>query len=110
VIIDRLARARPRSIPDGAELSSMPQSLDWTPVPGATHYQVFVRDLWDDSEIVLAPKLLDQPWIRFPEGLIEPGGAYTWQVHARDGNGHPLLGDFNHGSLGRVCTFSVSDR
>ena len=109
VVLDRMARARPASIPDGAELDAVPEALSWTPVPGAAYYQVFVRDLWGDGELLLPAELHETPRVDFPQGLLEPGGTYTWQVHARDVDGHPLLGDFNHGSLSRVYSFSIAE-
>ncbi len=86
----------------------MPRSLSWDPAPGAGFYQVFIRDLWDEGKLIHTSKLLDRPELLLPEGLLEPGGLYSWIVHARDTNEDVLLGDFNHGSLNRPATFSVA--
>lgn len=78
----------------------------WDPIPGARHYQVFVRDDWNGSP-PFTSKLLSEPHFQPPPGLLQPGGAYLWRIHARDGDGNVLLGDFNHGSLSPEMSFTV---
>lgn len=90
----------------GSEDIESPRSLQWTPVPGAAFYQVFVKDLWA-GQTVLESDLMREPRLTLPQGLIKPGGIYRWRVHARDVNGHPMLGDFNDGSLSAEAWFSV---
>jgi hypothetical protein len=95
-------------VPANESEVALPRSLRWDPVPGARFYQVFIRDLWNEGELIHTSKLLDRPELVLPEGLLEPGGYYSWIVHARDTNEDVLLGDFNHGSLNRPATFSVA--
>jgi hypothetical protein len=92
-----------------AELAHIPAKLSWDPAPGANFYQVFIRDLWDDSKLIHTSKLLTRPELELPPGLLQSGGYYSWIIHARDTNSHILLGDFNHGSLNRPATFTVGE-
>jgi hypothetical protein len=96
-------------VPANESEVTLPDSLQWDPVPGAGFYQVFIRDLWDESKLIYSSKLLDRPELVLPKGLLEPGGSYSWIVHARDTNEDVMLGDFNHGSLNRPATFTVSE-
>ena len=95
-------------VPGNESEVALPRSLRWDAVPDAKFYQVFIRDLWNDGELIHSSKLLDRPEFVLPEGLLEPGGYYSWLVHARDTNEDVMLGDFNHGSLNRPATFSVA--
>jgi hypothetical protein len=95
-------------VPANESEVALPRSLHWDPVPGAGFYQVFIRDLWDEGKLIHSSKLLDRPAFELPNGLLEPGGYYSWVVHARDTNEDVQLGDFNHGSLNRPATFSVA--
>lgn len=108
VVITRLAQARGQDPANGTEVS-LPDALRWEPVPGASFYQVFIRDLWNDDELIYTSKLLDSPELVLPPGLLKPGGYYSWIVHSRDTNEDAMLGDFNHGSMSRASTFSVLD-
>jgi len=94
---------------DGAEDIPLPQKLTWDPVPGAKYYKVFLKDNWEGSTI-LESELLTRPELVLPKGLISPGGYYSWRIHARDVNENVLLGDFNHGSLTKSLTFTVSSK
>lgn len=89
------------------EVIGIPEKLSWDEVPGANFYQVFIRDLWDDSRLIHTSKLVTRPELELPPGLLQHGGYYSWVVHARDTNNHILLGDFNHGSLNKPVSFSV---
>ncbi len=93
---------------NGAEDISMPQALRWDAVPGAGFYQVFLRDAWTEK-LVYQSKLLAQHELLLPPGTLEPGGYYSWVIHARDLNEHILLGDFHNGSLSIKSYFSVTD-
>lgn len=108
VVITRLAQACGQDPANGDEVS-LPDALRWKPVPGARFYQVFIRDLWNDDELIYTSELLDSPKLALPPGLLEPGGYYSWIVHARDTNEDVRLGDFNHGSMSRASIFSVID-
>ena len=107
LIVSQLPQVSGRIPANGTVLEQLPGELSWEPVSGAAYYQVFIRDLWDDSRLVYTSKLLQQPRLALPPGLIRRGGYYSWIVHARDTNEHSLLGDFNHGSLNRPATFEV---
>ena len=85
----------------------MPRALTWNRVEGAGYYEVFIRDLWDDNRLIYTSKLLNEPRLELPAGLIRPGGLYSWLVHARDIDRDIRLGDFNRGSMSRPVTFSV---
>ena len=107
VILTRLPQVSTTLPEDGAVLDSVPEVLGWEPVSGAAYYQVFIRDLWKDGELVYASKLLEEPRLLLPDGLLATGGYYSWIIHARDSNETTRLGDFNHGSLNRPVTFSI---
>jgi len=92
-----------------AENVPMPAELRWDPVPGARFYQVYVRDEWESERYLLTSKVISDNFLRIPPGLFKPGGSYTWRVHARDINGDPEWGDFNHGSLAREVRFSIAE-
>ena len=109
VILHTLPKAGGQVPADGAALERMPEKLAWDPVPGAGFYQVFIRDLWNDSELVHTSKLLTRPELELPPGLLQRGGYYSWIIHARDTNSHILLGDFNHGSLNKPATFLINE-
>jgi len=100
-----VAGAQP--VPD-AENVPLPKELRWSPAAGAQYYQVFIQDLWEDEKLIYTSPLLAEPRAPLPAGLLKPGGFYAWRVHARDVNEHELLGDFNHGSLGKLMKFSVA--
>jgi len=93
---------------DQAELPELPAELRWKPVPGAKFYQVFVKDMWGDGQTIFTSKLLGEPRLTLPPGLLQRGGAYSWRVHARDIDEDATLGDFNQGTLGREVGFSVA--
>jgi hypothetical protein len=107
VIVHILPQASGQVPADEEEVAAIPAKLSWDPVPGAGFYQVFIRDLWDDSKLIHTSKLLTQPELNLPPGLLQSGGNYSWIIHARDTNNHILLGDFNHGSLNKPVSFSV---
>lgn len=92
-------------IPDA---SDVPASIElrWDPIPGAKYYEVFLRDDWAGTEAT-ASGVLTEPRFVPPQGMLQPGGAYVWRIHARDSNGNVLLGDFNHGSLSQEMSFTV---
>ncbi|MDP2133937.1 MAG: hypothetical protein Q8J99_10020 [Sulfuritalea sp.] len=92
-----------------AENVPMPTELRWDPVPGARFYQVYVRDEWESERYLLTSKVIADNFLKIPPGLFKSGGSYTWRVHARDINGDPEWGDFNHGSLAREIRFSIAD-
>ena len=85
----------------------LPNKLSWTATPGARFFQVFIKDLWQDGKLIYKSKLLTTNELIIPPGLLQSGGYYSWQLHARDVNEHILLGDFNHGSLSPEISFST---
>lgn len=107
VIISELARASGQIPGDQQELPAPPEKLRWQAVPGAAFYQIFIRDQWDNNKLLYTSTLLTEPELVLPEKLIEPGGLYSWVVHARDTNEDLMLGDFNHGSMSKPVSFSV---
>lgn len=90
------------------EVPYPPHELTWTPVLGATHYTVTLRDVWDDNREILTSEVVTAPRIPVPPGLLRKGGRYAWVIHARDSNSGLLLGDFNHGSLSAPQIFSIA--
>jgi hypothetical protein len=108
VIISRLPRASGMNPPDNAERIPLPEKLSWSAVAQASYYQVFIRDRWDDNTLIYTSKLLREPELAVPPGLLQPDGLYSWQIHARDTNEDVLLGDFNKGSMSRTASFSTS--
>lgn len=109
VIIDELPQATGHTPAPDEEVEEVPKELAWDAIPGAAFYQVFIRDLWNDGQLIHSSKLLPEPRLALPEGLLEKGGYYSWVIHARDTNEHVLLGDFNHGSLSQPVNFTISD-
>lgn len=107
VIHQLLPRTEGHDPADGAEYVDMPKRLSWNAVDGAGWYQVFVRDQWNDGELIYSSKLVSTPWVELPQSLLEPGGFYSWKVHARDLDGHIQLGDFNIGSQSEWVEFTV---
>ena len=89
------------------DVADVPRELRWQAVPGAAYYQVFVKDLWADGAVIYTSALLTEPMAPLPPDLLRRGGGYAWRVHARDVNGHPRLGDFNHGSLSQEIVFFI---
>ncbi|MFV2005358.1 MAG: hypothetical protein ACC650_09125 [Gammaproteobacteria bacterium] len=94
--------------PSGDDAQALPVTLRWEPVPGAQYYKVFVRDEWD-RKLIFKSDLLTAEEITLPDGKLEPGGYYSWSVHARDTNEHILLGDFHMGSMSKKVFFSVAE-
>jgi hypothetical protein len=109
VNISTLDKARGHRPGHNEETESPPGELRWDPVPGAGFYQVFIRDQWNDDQLIHSSGLLTEPVLTLPPGLVKSGGMYSWIVHSRDVNEDLLLGDFNHGSLSKPMVFSVSD-
>lgn len=97
---------KPRIIDETAEL---PGSLQWTKVPGARYYQIFIKDLWNDGKLILTSKLLDKNYYKLPPELLKKGGYYSIRIHARDINEDIKLGDFNHGSLSTKVNFTINE-
>jgi len=108
VVVSRLPRPSGMNPPDGAEGIAVPEKLTWSAVAPGSYYQVFIHDLWDDGKLIYTSKLLPQPELAVPAGLLKPDGLYTWQVHARDSKEDPRLGDFNTGSMSPIAIFSTS--
>ena len=108
VIIDKLAIAKISNPNIKKELKSIPKSFVLKKIAGAQYYQAFIRDTWD-SKLIYKSKLLNKPEIHIPDNLLEKGGFYSIQIHARDTNEHKLLGDFNHGSLTTKIEFSIAE-
>jgi hypothetical protein len=90
-----------------AMLAVPPLELSWTPVTGADHYLVFLRDRWNEDKLIYESPPLTSPHLVLPPAIVKPGGDYYWQVNARDRNGDREFGDFNHGSLSPFFAFSV---
>jgi len=108
LILNRLARPGGMVPHDGAEDVPVQTDLRWDPVPGAAYYKVFVRDEFEDVQVVESGLLREARYV-FKPGTLKPGGYYSWKVHARDVDGNVMLGDFNSGSIGPRLTFSVAD-
>lgn len=106
-VIDHVMPQPTGTVP-APDASGVPVStgLRWDPIPGARHYEVFLRDEWAGTQ-TFASGLLSEPRFVPPPGLLQPGGEYVWRIHARDSDGNVLLGDFNHGSLSREMRFTV---
>ena len=107
VIIEAMQRVRNPHPAPNAEVP-VPKILTWDPIPGAKHYQVFLRDKWDGDRLIHTSRLLNQPRLVLPSGLLQTDGYYSWRVHARDVNENVLLGDFNHGTLSAEMEFSTT--
>lgn len=101
--------AKGHSPADGAEGVPLPTELKWDPVPGASHYQIYLRDEWESERYLLTSKIIPETSLPLPPGLLKPGGSYSWRVHARNINGSPEWGDFNHGSLAKEAKFSIAE-
>ena len=108
VIVSRLPRPSAMAPPDGAEQIAVPETLTWSAAGHGGYYQVFIRDVWDESKLIYTSKLLRETELAVPAGLLQPDGLYSWQIHARDTNEDILLGDFNKGAMSRIATFSTS--
>jgi len=108
VVVSRLPRPSATEPPDGAEQIPAPEKLKWSAAGHGGYYQVFIRDVWDESKLIYTSKLLRETELAVPAGLLQPDGLYSWQIHARDTNEDVLLGDFNKGAMSRIATFSTS--
>lgn len=108
VVMNRLALTGGQVPADEAEDVKMPTELKWAPVPGASHYQIYVRDGFENN-MVLRSKLVTEPRIKIKPGTFKPGGYYTWKIHARDVNENIILGDFNSGSTNKRVGFFIAD-
>jgi len=108
VIQHKMQQATNATPKDGSENIPLPKKLTWDPIPGAKYYKVFLIDNWEEATIYKSD-LLTKPELILPKGILSPGGYYSWRIHARDVNENVLLGDFNHGSLTKPMTFTVSN-
>jgi hypothetical protein len=106
VILARMGKANGMKPVKNAVLKKIPEKLTWKAVPGAKNYMVIIKDAWEQRTIHQS-KVITQPELMLPKGLLKEGGIYTWIVHARDVNENALLGDFNHGSLNSPIEFSI---
>lgn len=91
------------------QLLDFPETLSWPAVKGASYYQVFIKDKWDEDKLIFSSKVLNEPKATLPKDLLEYGGYYSWRVHARDINEDVKLGDFNLGSLNAWQEFTIID-
>lgn len=107
VIASRMAKVSDMR-PSDDEERVLPVTLKWKPVAGAQYYKVFVRDAWEDK-LVFTSKLTGEEEVQIPADKLQPGGYYSWAVHARDTNEHILLGDFHMGSMSKKAFFAVAD-
>lgn len=94
-IMQRVSETNPAHM---AEIS-VPTELSWTPVRGANHHRVWIRDMWEGGKQIFDSGYIQASKVEMPEGLLQTDGWYSWRIHSRDTHGHVLLGDFNHGSL-----------
>lgn len=94
---------------NNSNLLNPPKSLHWKKIKQAKYYQIYIKDLWQDSKLVYKSKLLTENELILPPNILIKGGYYIWHVHARDSNEDIKLGDFNHGSLSVKARFSVQD-
>jgi len=108
VVIERMKLPTGLKPGDDMTVDKVPEKLIWNKVAGATHYLVFIRDLWANKSIYKS-KPLTKAELILPKGLLKDQGYYGWKVHARDVNGNVLLGDFNHGTLSKLTEFSIGD-
>jgi len=108
VIIDKVGIVDSIEPINNAEEIKIPNQLQWQPTEGAALYQVFIRDLWNDGKLIYKSPLVSTPKLNLPKDLIQADGWYSWMIHARDGNKHVLLGDFNHGSLSPEYKFTTA--
>ncbi|MCU0935036.1 MAG: CHAP domain-containing protein [Gammaproteobacteria bacterium] len=109
VVITALPRAGGLA-PGRDAVLGLPAAFTWAPVAGAARYQVYLRDLWQPGENPIhQSKLLTDTRYEVPAGVLKPGGHYSWKVHARDADGHVLLGDYNHGSQSEWTPFEVAE-
>lgn len=106
IVIASMGRVTGMNPAPDATLKTPPTKLAWKPVPGAKHYQVFIKNAWE-KRIIYTSKLLNKPELILPEKLLKIDGYYSWRVHARDINENVLLGDFNHGSVNRPVEFNI---
>jgi len=86
-----------------------PRELSWAPVAGARYYMVFIHDRWDSDRLIYESPRLAEPRLILPPGIVQPGGAYRWRVNTRDRHEDREFGDFNHGSLSQLHSFSIQD-
>ena len=107
VILESMQRATNPYPANNEKNVSVTAIFKWDPVPGAQYYQVFLKDTWK-GETIYTSDFLSEPKLKLPKGLLQPDGLYEWRIHARDTNGHTLLGDFNHGSLSENIGFSTA--
>ena len=107
VVLREMQRAKNMIPQPDADQISMPKQLIWDPVPGAKYYQVFIKDLWEEKQII-SSDLLTEPVFEVPKDLLKAGGYYSWIIHARDDNENVILGDFNHGSLTDSLEFTIA--
>jgi hypothetical protein len=82
----------------------LPGELRWNPVPGASYYQVYVYNKWNDKLAYKTPVIRDT-FVKLPPGILQSDGLYGWRINARDVNEHVVLGDFNDGTVGPELLF-----
>ncbi len=109
VVIEKMPRAGGMQPADGSTVA-LPTTLRWQPIPGASDYEVFIKDLWNGEKVIYTSKFLKQPQLTLPPGVLKADGYYAWRVHARNINGDMLFGDFDYGSLSRETTFTVGGK
>lgn len=108
VPLTRINRVVDVSPPSNEDAVQLPVTLSWKKVPGAYYYKVYLRDVWN-NQLLFESKLLHDSKVKIPAGKLQPGGYYSWAVHARDVNGHILLGDFHMGSMSKKLYFTVAE-
>lgn len=59
LVMNIMARAENQEPPHESEVE-VPWELNWSPVPGAKHYRVWIRDLWDNGKQIYRSGLLNE--------------------------------------------------
>lgn len=84
------------------------QTLRWRPIAGDVLYRVSIYDMWQDKAEIYASDLLRAPRLTLPAGVLKPGGAYVWRVHARQATTDAKWGDYNHGSKSAEAMLAIA--
>lgn len=84
------------------------KTLRWRPLAGDVLYRVTIYDMWQGKTEIYASDLLRAPRLTLPDGVLKPGGAYVWRVHARQATTDAKWGDFNHGSRSAEAMLAIA--
>jgi len=79
----------------GQSISTTSPTLSWNPVPGATNYGVYVRDVSTNTLVLNSDCATNTTSYTIPTGVLYNGGQYRWNIMATLGCGNSCVSNYS---------------